>query len=204
MEFRLGELFCGPGGMGLGAIGLELKTEKETLKIIHGWANDYDKDSCLTYAHNITGAEENSVYHCDVKDLDIQGLEQIDAFAYGFPCNDFSLVGEQKGLKGKFGGLYSYGIEVIEKFNPKFIVAENVGGLSSSNEGKAFQMITENLSKAGKHGYNLTVHKYKSEEYGVPQKRHRIIIVGMRNDLGLKFKVPAPTTPEKYASFTET
>lgn len=200
MEFKLGELFCGPGGMGLGAMDSSILNDGIEFKITHGWASDYDKSTCETYAKNIAEAQGNSVYCENVIDLNITELESIDAFAYGFPCNDFSLVGEQKGLKGNFGGLYSYGIKVINQFNPKFIVAENVGGLSSSNEGKAFRMIVDELESAGSLGYNLTIHKYKSEEYGVPQKRHRIIIVGIRKDLELTFKVPAPTTKERYVT----
>jgi DNA (cytosine-5)-methyltransferase 1 len=73
-----------------------------------------------------------------------------------------------------------------------FFVAENVGGIRSANEGRAFKSILEDLSKAGK-GYVLTPHLYKFEEYGVPQSRHRVIIVGLRKDLGLKFRPPAPT-----------
>lgn len=200
MDFKLGELFSGPGGMGFGAIGSNISVNGKLYSISHGWASDYDFDSCETYLKNVPGADRNSVLHCDVSELVIDELPKIDGFAYGFPCNDFSLVGEQKGLNGKFGGLYSYGIRVIEHFNPKFIVAENVGGLSSSNEGKAFEMITKRLAEAGKYGYNLTAHKYKAEEYGVPQKRHRIIIVGIRKDYGLTFKVPAPTTKDNYIS----
>lgn len=200
MDFKLGELFCGPGGMGLGAIGTSIKENGELYRITHGWANDYDADSCETYLRNIPGADKESVLHGDVRQIEIEKLPQVDGFAYGFPCNDFSLVGEQKGLDGKFGGLYTYGLRVIEHSNPKFIVAENVGGLSSSNEGKAFEMIIQRLSEAGKYGYNLTVHKYKAEEYGVPQKRHRIIIVGLRKDLQLTFRVPAPTTKDIHIS----
>ena len=200
MEFKLGELFCGPGGMGLGAMNSNISTDGNEFKITHGWASDYDKNTCDTYAENIAKAHGNSIFCKNVTELNISELEPIDGFAYGFPCNDFSLVGEQKGLTGVFGGLYCYGIKVIDRFNPKFIVAENVGGLSSSNEGKAFKLIINELKSAGNVGYNLTVHKYKSEEYGVPQKRHRIIIVGIRKDLGLTFKVPAPTTKEKHVT----
>jgi len=203
MDFKLGELFCGPGGMGLGATESSILVNGIKFSITHCWANDYDESSCETYRSNISRVHPESVIHCDVKKLDINSLEKIDAFAYGFPCNDFSLVGEQKGLNGKFGGLYTYGIQVINKMNPKFIVAENVGGLSSSNEGKAFRMICNELEASGDHGYELTVHKYKAEEYGIAQKRHRIIMVGIRKDLKLKFHVPKPTTKDAHVSVKE-
>jgi DNA (cytosine-5)-methyltransferase 1 len=102
-------------------------------------------------------------------------LPKIDAFAYGFPCNDFSLIGEQKGFSGKFGPLYSYGISVINFFKPKFFVAENVGGIRSANNGQAFKKILEDLENAGE-GYNLSANLYRCEEYGIPQSRHRIVM----------------------------
>ena len=68
---------------------------------------------------------------------------------------------------------------MIDRYHPKWFIAENVGGISSSNEGKAFKKILFDLEHAGK-GYSLTVHKYKFEEYGIPQARHRIIIVGVK------------------------
>ena len=88
--------------------------------------------------------------------------------------------------------MYSYGVELIERYHPAWFVAENVGGIKNSNEGKTFLKILKDLENAGK-GYNLTVHKYKFEDYGIPQARHRIIIVGIKKELNLKFKVPKPS-----------
>lgn len=201
-EFKLGELFCGPGGMSLGASMASLNLPNgDILRIKHGWASDYDFDSCQTYLKNIPDASSDSIFLEDIRKLKINNLPKINCFAYGFPCNDFSLVGEQKGFKGDFGPLYTYGLKIIQKNNPLFFVAENVGGLSSANEGKAFRKILFDLESCGK-GYEITAHKYKSEEYGVPQKRHRIIIVGVRKDLNKKFKVPSPLIVEKDSYVT--
>lgn len=196
MEFRLGELFSGPGGLALGAFSATIKSKGSTYKVVHGWASDYDPDTQLTYTHNICPDKPESFYLADVRKLDFNKLPKIDAFAYGFPCNDFSIVGEKKGFDGTFGPLYTYGLKVLNKHKPKFFIAENVGGMSSSNEGRAFKKILSDLEKAG-NGYNLTVHLYKAEDYGVPQTRHRIIIVGIDKKLGLFFKVPVPTTKGK-------
>jgi DNA (cytosine-5)-methyltransferase 1 len=198
IKYRLGELFCGPGGIALGA---SLASESNSkIQLEHAWASDYHADSCSTYKLNFPEAD---VVCQDVANVDLNKLKPIDAFAYGFPCNDFSIVGESKGLKGKFGGLYRYGLNVLDKFNPKFFVAENVSGLTSANGGKAFKKIIGELSKAGKNGYDLVIHKYKFEQYGVPQARHRIIIVGIDKNLGLIYKVPSPTTPKKYITSKE-
>lgn len=137
------------------------------------------------------------MYCQDVRDLDIPALGPIDAFAYGFPCNSFSNVGEHQGLDNvKFGQLYTYGVEVLKTHQPKWFLAENVSGIKSAGGGDHFKIILEDLAAAG---YTLVTSLYKFEQYGVPQTRHRIIIVGIRNDLdakGIKFRVPSP---EPYA-----
>ena len=118
---------------------------------------------------------------------------RITALAFGFPCNDFSSVGERKGLQGSYGKLYEAGIIAIKRNNPYWFIAENVSGIHSANSGIAFKKILRELECAGIHGYRLTINLYKFEEYGVPQYRHRYIIVGIRKDQNLEFKVPAPT-----------
>lgn len=184
--FRLGELFCGPGGLALGAVTANIDDPK--YKITHKWANDYDADTCETYRRNICPDQRDSVICGDVRELDIDILGEIDAFAFGFPCNDFSVVGEQKGFDGKFGPLYSYGVKILKKYKPYWFLAENVGGLKSANEGKAFEKILSDLKEAG---YRVYPNLYKFEQYGVPQARHRMIIVGIREDLPYEFKVPS-------------
>lgn len=106
--FRLGELFCGPGGIAYGA--MKAKSNDGRLSIEHTWANDYDHDTCETYKKNICPYEPHTVYCCDVREIDIKSLGEIDAFCYGFPCNSFSSVGEHKGIANeKFGQLSSSG-----------------------------------------------------------------------------------------------
>lgn len=196
MKYRLGELFCGPGGLGLAAKTACIKKNGKAHRIEHVWANDVDPDSCATYRNNICPTQPEIVIEESVEKLDIASLPAIDAFAYGFPCNDFSVVGEQNGFSGEYGPLYSYGIKVLNHHNPKWFLAENVGGLHSADNGLAFRKILSELMNAGSQGYLLTTQLYKFEEYSVPQTRHRIIIIGIRNDLNTKFAVPAPTTTD--------
>lgn len=191
--FKLGELFCGPGGLALGATLAQVSKKGHTWNVEHAWANDIDPDTCRTYIQNITPNRPEHVIAKPVQDLDLTKLPKIDAFAFGFPCNDYSMVGERKGVNGKFGPLYAHGVKVIDRFRPKWFIAENVSGLSNANSGEAFARIMRELENAGD-GYTLTTHLYKFEEYGVPQRRHRIIVVGMSKKTGLTFKVPAPTT----------
>lgn len=188
--FKMGEFFCGPGGLACGA--LSAKIECDGFRIAHAWANDYDAQTCETYRENICHEEPETVICGDVRKLDLNDkrLTAIDGFAFGFPCNDFSVVGEHKGIDGNYGPLYQYGVAVLQKFRPRWFVAENVGGLASANEGAAFKKILASMKDAG---YRIYPHLYKFEEYGVPQSRHRIIIVGIRNDQPQIFNPPSPT-----------
>ena len=190
--FRLGELFCGPGGIAKGATAANINNPD--WGITHQWANDYDQDTCNTYINNICPDRPASVICGDIRSLDFNKLYEvgdIDALAFGFPCNDFSIVGEQKGFDGKFGPLYSYGIKVLHDKHPQWFLAENVGGLQSANEGKAMQTIFDAMKNEG---YRIYPNLYKFEQYGVPQARHRIIIVGIRNDLPFEFRIPSTAT----------
>lgn len=184
--YKLGELFCGPGGLAWGAKNASIGDEN--FRIVHAWANDYDNDTCDTYRHNICPDDPDSVIWGDVRKIDLDKLPPIDALAFGFPCNDFSVVGEQKGFEGKFGPLYSYGVKILKSHQPEWFLAENVGGLRSANEGNAFHVIMKELQEAG---YRIYPNLYKFEEYGVPQARHRVIIVGIRKDLPYEFKIPS-------------
>ena len=194
--YRMGDLFCGPGGIACGAH--RAVSDDGEKAIIHAWANDFDQDTCETYIKNICDGNRSTVYCSDVRDLDISALGPIDAFAFGFPCNSFSNVGEHQGLENdKFGQLYTYGVKVLKEYQPKWFFAENVSGIKSAGDGNHFKIILDDLADAG---YTLVTNMYKFEEYGVPQTRHRIIIVGIRNDLnaqGITFKVPSPE-PYRY------
>lgn len=198
--FSVGEMYSGPGGIGVALSNTSYETKSKKMSFEHSWATDYDADTCRTYKNNLLKNNPNALSICsDIRDVDISELPIVDGFLYGFPCNDFSLVGETKGLDGKFGGLYQYGVEYINQANPLFIFAENVSGISSANSGGAFTKILAELNNAGKFGYDLSVHLYKFEDYGVPQARHRYIVIGTRGDLGLKYKVPKPSMKIKTA-----
>ena len=187
LSFELGEIFCGPGGLAYGAVTASI--EQTDYRIIHKWAVDYDKDTCETYRRNICPDEPESVYCRDVRDFDLSRLAEIDAFAFGFPCNDYSIVGEQKGINGVYGPLYHFGIKALEIFRPLWFLAENVGGLRNADDGRTFVKILDDMLSAG---YVVVPHLYKFEEYGVPQARHRIIIIGLRNDVNVVYRVPSP------------
>lgn len=106
VDFRLGELFCGPGGIALGAQLASRNLKGRGVSISHAWATDYDHDTCETYRHNLCPDSPHSVVCKDIRKVDIKVLKKlsdIDGLAFGFPCNDFSVVGEQKGIDGVYG-----------------------------------------------------------------------------------------------------
>lgn len=194
---RIGELFCGAGGLAKGA-------QMARVTGLHGevwtcdpaWGIDNNEWAAETYQHNL-GAH---VICGDVRDprvVDFKKIrsehDRINGLLFGFPCNDYSLAGERKGLDGNFGPLYTYGVKALQANRPEWFLAENVSGLTSANEGEALQRILYELQLEG---YEITAHLYRFEEYGVPQTRHRFIIVGIRSDLGKVFRVPAPTHSE--------
>ena len=198
ISFKLGELFCGPGGMAIAAekVGRVISREGTCFTLTHSWGVDMSDCAIRTFATNLGkdfGIRMNAksfVKKCLTED------RRINALAFGFPCNSFSQVGKRRGVHDrKFGNLYKTGIKVLERYAPEWFVAENVGGIIGHESGKQFKQILQDLANAGT-GYNVVAHLYKFEEYGVPQSRHRYVIVGIRADVArmrdICFKPPAP------------
>lgn len=132
---------------------------------------------------------------CEVKDvtaLDPSELPMVDVVIGGFPCQDFSMAGKRGGITVHRGKLYKALVWAVESVKPKVFVAENVKGLLSANGGLAIKIITEDFSKAGP-GYKIHMRVLNAANYGVPQRRERVFIVGVRNDLNGEFSFPSPT-----------
>ncbi len=193
--YRVGELFAGAGGLALGghlaAIG--------DFGFRHVWVNDIDPDACRTISENLRMPSE-SVYCCPVESLEMSRLELVDGMAFGFPCNDFSVVGERQGISGKFGGLYRWCVQALETLQPTFFIAENVSGMASSGGKQDMTRIFDAFEEAG---YDIHPHLYRFEDYGIPQARHRIIIVGFRKILGVDFQPPLPQSNTETATCRE-
>lgn len=199
MHFKLGELFCGPGGMALASTLVDpiVSVNNEKFSLEHSWGVDFAPYAIETFRANL-GKDLGickDAWEFVKSDLTID--RKVNALAFGFPCNSFSQVGERKGIHDeKYGDLYKTGIRVLDAYNPVWFIAENVSGISGQDSGTQFKKILQELSNAGV-GYNVVAHLYKFEEYGVPQSRHRYVIVGIRHDVakkeGLVFRPPAPT-----------
>ena len=178
---RLGELFCGCGGIALGA---------KNAGITPVWGIDMNADACQTYRWNICPENPESVLCADVRDIDFAELPPVDGLAFGFPCNDFSTLGKRQGFEGQYGNLYKYCVEAIKIHKPKWFFAENVAHIMAIGKRKPFRQIKSEFAVLG---YDLYPNTYNFEDYGIPQYRARMIMIGIRNDLGIDFEPPTPT-----------
>ena len=155
------------------------------------WANDFSEEAVETYKHNIG----DHIVHGDITEIDPFTDDTIpdgDLVTGGFPCQDFSMIWKRPGLDGKRGTLYQNFRDFVAAKKPKAFIAENVKGLLTANQHKAIKTIIEDL-EAVEPGYIVKPRLYNFAEYGVPQFRERVLIVGIRRDTGFDFKHPAPT-----------
>lgn len=197
-EYKIISLFAGCGGTDLGFQGgftfLGKKYPKRAFKIV--WANDIDENACLTYrqnfGHDIICGDINDILWGDTT---TPLPSQADIVLGGFPCQDFSLAGKRKGFGNKRRGLlYQSMVETVKRTRPKVFVAENVKGLLSAHGGKAIDVITSDFAKIG---YHVTYKLYLAADYGVPQMRERVIIVGTNKKILPPFEHTKPPYDEK-------
>lgn len=173
-------LFSGAGGMDLGA-------EMAGIDVV--FANDNDADSCSTYSKNFS----NTTVVCgDVKELDYSKLPDADILLGGYPCQSFSLAGKRDPEKDERTYLYLEYAKVLEKVQPKYFVAENVSGLTGVQGGKFFKEQLDAFHKIGP-GYVISRKVVDAKDYGVPQSRRRVLLVGVRKDLKQAYIFPEPT-----------
>jgi len=171
-----------------GCGGLDLGFHIEGYKTV--WANDFSEWACNSF-RNYFG----DVIRCeDITKIDPykdMSIPDCDIILGGFPCQDFSVIWKQPGLKGKRGGLYRNFIDFVAAKKPKAFVAENVKGLLTANKRKAIETIIKDFETI-EPGYIIKPHLYNFADYGVPQFRERVLIVGIRIDTGFDFKHPLP------------
>ena len=172
-------LFSGAGGLDLGLI-------QAGNKVI--WANDIDKDAVATYRENIG----NHIICDDIRNIDVSTLPDADVVVGGFPCQGFSQANRLRTLDDDRNQLYRFFYNTIKVKQPKFFIAENVKGILSLGKGEAIKQIVADFEAAG---YITSVNLVNMANYGVPQTRQRVLIIGQRIDLGEKFlfKFPEPT-----------
>lgn len=173
------ELFAGAGGLAVGM-------EKAGLKCVA--LNEIDKWACETLRKNRPNWK---VYEGDVKSFDFSEYNnKIDVVTGGFPCQAFSYAGKKLGLNDARGTLFYEFARVVKEVNPPICIGENVRGLLSHENGKTLQGMISILDEIG---YNVVPFQVlKAINYKVPQKRERLILVGIRKDINTKYQYPKP------------
>ena len=179
---RIISLFTGCGGLDLGfhLAGYDIV-----------WANDFDEWAALTYKRNFGDA----MVCKDVEDLNPytnKDIPECDLILGGFPCQDFSITWKRPGLNGERGNLYKSFLRFVDAKKPKAFVAENVKGLLSANNHRAIEQIIKDFESI-RPGYIVKPKLYNFADYGVPQFRERVLIVGIRMDTDFNFEHPKPT-----------
>ena len=174
---RVVSLFSGAGGLDLGFV-------QAGHKII--WANDNDPDSVETYRKNIG----NHIVLGDIQEISDKDIPECDIVVGGFPCQGFSVANPNRHVKDVRNSLYLELLRVIKIKKPKYFVAENVKGLLTMDGGKILALIIDDFKRAG---YNVSYRLLNAADYGVPQKRQRVIIIGVRSDIKKTIEFPKPT-----------
>ena len=197
-------LFAGGGGDSLGftVAGFDLV-----------FANDNNPDACETLRTRFENGSEKKIVHKGNVEK-IKNFGNANVITGGFPCQGFSLAGPRE-VEDKRNSLYRELKRAISLVNPEFFIGENVKGLVTIGEkskakyfhdgkivklGKVAEAIIRELSEVGK-GYNVTYQLHSAKDFGIPQDRERIIIVGVRNDVDFEFKFPKPTHGKGLKSY---
>jgi len=170
-------LFSGAGGLDLGFI-----WAGHTIV----WANDLFEDAVKTYRLNIG----DHIVLNNIYDVQSDNIPDCDIVIGGFPCQGFSVANTGRHEDDERNKLYLEMIRVIKDKSPKFFLAENVKGILSIGKGQVFNNILNDFSSLG---YRVSYQLVNSADYGVPQRRQRVLIVGVRNDIPFQFQFPIPT-----------
>lgn len=180
---KIGSLFAGIGGIDLGFIqaGFEV-----------AWANEIDQDACKTYRHNFPNTK---LIEGDIRNLDAKALEKVDVLTAGFPCQSFSVCGNQKGFKDARGNLFFEIMRIADELQPPVIFLENVANLTEHDNGKTFNVIHNELASRD---YFIRYLIADACDYGIPQHRTRTYIVAFKSKEACdKFKFPEKCKLEK-------
>ena len=176
--FKFIDLFAGIGGIRLGF-------ESVGGKCV--FSSEFDEDACKTYMANFGEHPSGDITKIEAKDI-----PDFDILLGGFPCQAFSIIGKQEGFENETCGTLFFEIErILREKMPKAFMLENVRNLTAHDGGKTFKVIRTHLESLG---YNVYAKVLNALDYGVPQKRERIIIVGFLDDVFFNFPDPVPAS----------
>lgn len=184
-KLRAASLFCGCGGTDVGLLGgfdyLGKNYAENPIKIVY--ANDIDNNACAIFQQNFGITPDNR----DIRFVKSEEIPDIDILTGGFPCQSFSIVAQNPkrlGVKDDRGKLFFEMCRILRDKQPRCFIAENVKGILSANDKNAFPLIIKEFENSG---YTVSYKLLNAVNFGVPQKRERVIIVGIRKDLNIEF-----------------
>ncbi len=180
-------------GIGGGRLGLE----QAGLKCVA--YSDTSRLAKKTY--NLLHNTDSEIFFYNIKKIDSSKIPSYDLLIAGFPCQSFSVIGRKEGFDDCRGQLIFHISRILKETQPKAFILENVKGLVTHDKGQTLKIILENLTASG---YNTTYKVLSSIDYGVPQMRQRIYIIGIRNDFNYdisKFRFPAPIEKPDLKNF---
>ena len=187
-KLKVASLFCGCGGTDVGLLGdfdfLGKHYESNGMEIVY--ANDIDDNACNIFKENFGITPDNR----DIREVKSEEIPEFDILTGGFPCQSFSIIAQNPkrlGVKDERGKLFFEMCRILRERQPKCFIAENVKGILTANKKSAFQLIMKEFEESG---YDVQYRILNSANYGVPQKRERVIIVGFRKDLNVNFSFP--------------
>ncbi len=186
-SIKVVSLFSGCGGLDYGF-------KQSGFDII--WANDILKDACETYRKNIG----EHIICGNIDDIELSSIPKADLLIGGPPCQSFSLVGKRDPNDNRSNLVWSY-LDILKHVNPKIFLLENVTGIKSAKNGDGTKVLDNLIIAFNNLGYNTNVYKLNAADYGVPQKRNRIFIVG--NKLKTQIEKPDPTHEGKWITSAE-
>ena len=187
-KLKVASLFCGCGGTDVGLLGdfdfLGKHYESNGMEIVY--ANDIDDNACNIFKENFGITPDNR----DIREVKSEEIPEFDILTGGFPCQSFSIIAQNPkrlGVKDERGKLFFEMCRILRERQPKCFIAENVKGILTANKKSAFPLIMKEFEESG---YDVQYRILNSANYGVPQKRERVIIVGFRKDLNVNFSFP--------------
>ncbi|WP_455670530.1 DNA cytosine methyltransferase [Phocaeicola faecalis] len=193
-KYKVASLFSGCGGSDLGMLGNfnYLGKEYEALDYEIVFAVDFDAKAVETYNANF----KHKAICADVSEVDFDKIGDVDVMIGGFPCQSFSTVNPTKDTNDARANLYKQIVRFLHTKKPKYFICENVKGLLTLQQGAIIQKIAKEFREEG---YRIQYRLLKAVEYGIPQRRERVIIVGIRNDLDVNFEYPTIVNIESKA-----
>jgi DNA (cytosine-5)-methyltransferase 1 len=175
-QLRIADLFCGIGSFHIAAEDLDMRCV---------YACDNDQ-----YVRKVYQAHFGVLPDGDIREVNVATVPDHDILCAGFPCQPFSRMGNKRGTNEERGRVMDYAVDILRSKRPRAYILENVRGLLNSNNGEDFKRLQNMILESG---YSFQHKMLRCEDFGIPQTRHRVFMVGMRDGHSGEFRYPEPS-----------